>query len=160
MATIGWARAALPSLSRNMAGFTLVETGGNARADTEAPERPAWRSFCQPTPIYPNIQAGRGWDCNRGFVVNHVACVQVNVPENGYLIDRGDNWECLRGYVRDRHSCTAIVAPANAFLSRSGIGGWQCERGFAATGGACATVTVPENAYLNSRGDDWSVRIR
>ena len=43
---------------------------------------------------------------NYGFYEMRGACVEVNVPANGYINARGDDWRCDRGYRKEGDECT------------------------------------------------------
>lgn len=102
---------------------------------------------------------GKGWECQRGFRESGNKCIEVRVPENAYLDDRGDQWQCRRGYRQEKDTCELIVVPKNAFLTEQGYGGvgWTCERGYRAVGSRCEWITVPKNAFLHeaSYGPGW-----
>jgi hypothetical protein len=100
---------------------------------------------------------GTGWKCKFGFTLERGACVEVVVPENGYIEERGDKWDCERGYRKERGECQMIEVPANGYLTNSSRAEWECERGYRATRVLCEPIKVPANAYLtnSSIGDPW-----
>ncbi len=104
---------------------------------------------------YPTNQSyGVGWECQHGFQeANGNTCVEVSVPEGGYLDPSGEQWKCLRGFRRVGNACQEIELPDHAYLSEDAYGSdWNCDRGFEPNGSECVAIEVPENAYLNSKG--------
>jgi hypothetical protein len=62
---------------------------------------------------------GTGWKCDRGYHADKDACIAVEVPANGYLIDasHGSGWQCERGYRAADEACIAIKVPSNGYLT-------------------------------------------
>ncbi len=101
-----------------------------------------------------NSTYGTGWSCLHGFrETDGPECVEVVVPEGGFLDPSGVRWHCLRGYEKSDDTCMKISLPENAYLS-SGLYGssWHCERGFDVVEDTCSAIEVPENAFLNTSG--------
>ena len=48
-----------------------------------------------------NRSYGTGWECMHGFQeVDGAICLEVVVPDGGYLDPSGQRWNCLRGYIK------------------------------------------------------------
>lgn len=107
-----------------------------------------------------NRTYGAGWECLHGFTeVDRASCVEVPVPDGGYLDATGQRWKCLRGYTKVADGCEKIELPNNAYLEDSSSGSvWRCNRGFENDGETCSAIPVPENAFLNasSYGTPWT----
>lgn len=107
-----------------------------------------------------NRTYGAGWECLHGFQeVDDAACLEVVVPEGGYLDPSGQRWRCLRGYIKVDGICLEVVVPDNAYLSADSYGAaWLCNRGYQVEGDTCVAIVVPENAFLNasSYGQPWT----
>ena len=116
------------------------------------------RASCTPVEVPANAfldDSGERWRCERGFRQSGNGCVEIAVPENGYLTgslhDAG--WDCERGFRKQESACVEIAVPENGYLTNASYGtGWACERGFEARGEACVAVGVPENGYLVDGG--------
>ena len=101
---------------------------------------------------------GSGWECERGYRKDNMACAAIEVPANAYLSNTlyGSGWECGRGFREVNRACAAIVVPANAYPTNSPYGnGWKCGRGYREDKEACSSIKVPANAYLNFPGNTW-----
>ena len=81
---------------------------------------------------------GHGWECERGYRKIDDGCLQIEVPENGYLSERAYNkgWKCDRGYKMEEDKCAFVELPENAYLSDKGDR-WQCAREFHRQGDMC-----------------------
>jgi hypothetical protein len=104
-----------------------------------------------------NRTYGAGWACRHGFrETSDAICVEVVIPEHGFLDPSGERWHCMRKFRKIGNTCQAIVLPANAYLTNNTYGAaWKCERGYAATGTGCTTIAIPENAHLDRSGNRW-----
>lgn len=109
-----------------------------------------------------NQTYGTGWECLHGFIENQeAACIEVAIPDGGYLDATGERWRCSRGYRKMDDTCQQIVLPENAFLTDETYGSdWACARGFKAEDETCLAIQVPENAFLNSAsyGTPWTCK--
>lgn len=107
-----------------------------------------------------NRSYGKGWECHHGFKeTNEALCVNVVVPEGGYLDSSGERWRCLRGFEKKDGTCRKIALPENAYLDDSAYGtAWRCDWGYMASDGECERIIVPENGYMISRayGQPWT----
>lgn len=107
-----------------------------------------------------NRTYGPGWACLHGYrVLDNIACVEVIVPDGGFLGPSGERWHCSRGYLKVDDICQEIALPPNAYLSDASYqSGWECERGFEVSGETCAAIVVPQNAFLNpaNYGQPWT----
>ena len=101
-----------------------------------------------------NRTYGTGWECLHGFQdVDEATCLEVVVPDRGYLDPSGKSWSCLRGYMKVDDLCREIDMPPHAFLADRGYGAaWLCDRGYEIEGDTCVAIVVPENAFLNGSG--------
>jgi hypothetical protein len=107
-----------------------------------------------------NRTYGLGWECLHGYRADdNTSCVEVIVPDGGFLDPSGKRWHCSRGYLKVDDICQEIALPANAYLSVASYrSGWRCERGFEVSGDLCTAIVVPENAFLNgvNYGRPWT----
>lgn len=107
-----------------------------------------------------NRTYGAGWECSHGFrEVDDATCLEVVVPQGGYLDSSGKSWSCLRGHRKVGDLCEEVIVPANAYLSDETYGSsWLCDRGYETNGEACTAIAVPENAFLNGLryGQPWT----
>lgn len=114
-----------------------------------------------PQNAYPTYRTyGSGWECLHGFVeAGGASCVEIIVPEGGYLDPSGRRWNCLRGFRKVDDSCQKIELPDHSYLTENTHGpAWVCTRGFEAKGDACVAIIVPEHAFLNTStyGRRWT----
>lgn len=114
-----------------------------------------------PTNAYEtNRTYGPGWACLHGYRADDGnSCVEVIVPDGGFLGPSGERWHCSRGFLKVGNICQEIALPENAYLSDGSYrSGWKCELGFEVSGDFCAPISVPENAFQNetSFGQPWT----
>jgi hypothetical protein len=93
-----------------------------------------------------------GWQCERGYLQQGNACVEVKVPANAFLDDMGHDWQCERGFRRQKNACVQIHLPSFAYLDYSG-NAWTCEAGFESAGDRC----VPDNLNQSRVAEDDAV---
>lgn len=94
-----------------------------------------------------NRTYGLGWDCHHGYrQVNNTKCVEVVVPDGGFLGPSGERWHCLRGFFKVDDTCQEVVVPEHGYLVTAPSGStWKCERGFEKNNNNCAAIAVPVN---------------
>ncbi|MEM8775087.1 MAG: hypothetical protein AAGF53_08635 [Pseudomonadota bacterium] len=106
-----------------------------------------------------NRAYGSGWECLHGFQeVDDATCLEVVVPDGGYLDPSRQRWNCLSGYMKVDDLCLEIDLPPNTYLAGRGYGAaWLCDRGYEVKGDACIAIAIPENAYFEdaSYGPGW-----
>lgn len=79
-----------------------------------------------------NRTYGNGWECSHGFLqVGDATCLEVVVPDGGYLDPSGRSWSCLREFNEVGDLCLEIILPENAYLVNNSYGSaWRCDRGY------------------------------
>ncbi len=61
----------------------------------------------------------------------------LDIPDNGFLSEKGNDWECLRGFRKQEESgCASVELPLNAHLDYTG-NNWECNRGFRENNSSC-----------------------
>ena len=125
VALAGLIAATLPLLAQTQAS----QMPANAQAKSYGDGWECIRGFrqdgdaCLATIVPENAYAtnrtyGSGWACLHGYrEVDSVSCLEVIVPDGGYLDPSGNSWSCHRGYMKVDDICLEIVLPSNAYLA-------------------------------------------
>ena len=74
-----------------------------------------------------------------------MSCLEVIVPDGGYLDPSGNSWSCHRGYMKVDDICLEIVLPPNPYLADNSFGSvWLYDWGFEVDGEICTAIAVTE----------------